>query len=325
MVKPFLAALVLIGAFAAPAQTSPWHDWRVTLSAESEHAGTIWDTSANTKITMRRLLERLSTARFVLLGEVHDNPAHHKLQGWIIARLASAGSAPKVVMEMISRDKAEALAEYQNRPDATAEGLGPALNWDKSGWPAWREYQPIAAAAFGFGLRILPGNPPSALVQTMAREGFEGLEAERKSELGLNKPFSLALAKALEDQLYEGHCELLARDKLAPMAKIQRLRDAFMADAMLLGSHEKAILIAGNGHVRKDRGVPWYLRRRAPQADIAVVMLVELDGMDDRPEDHIERGPDGTPIADYVLLTPRAERRDPCERMREMFQKRGRN
>ena len=50
------------------------------------------------------------------------------------------------------------------------------------------------------------------------------------------------------------------------MAAAQRYRDAHMADCPHRGSarHGSAILIAGNGHVRADRGVPWHIRQRAP-------------------------------------------------------------
>jgi len=82
------------------------------------------------------------------------------------------------------------------------------------------------------------------------------------------------------------------------------------------------VLIAGNGHVRADRGVPWYLRRRAPDRGLAVVMPMELHEAGVAPADYAETGPDGAPLADFLWLTPRAERPNPCEQMRQMFEKR---
>jgi hypothetical protein len=35
------------------------------------------------------------------------------------------------------------------------------------------------------------------------------------------------------------------------------------------------------------------------------------------------RDPQGAPAADYVVLTPRTPRADPCEAMRAQFKKRG--
>ena len=78
-------------------------------------------------------------------------------------------------------------------------------------------------------------------------------------------------------------------------------------------------MIAGNGHVRADRGVPWYLRRARRTARWRC-HAVELDGSGNAPADYVQTGPDGAPTADFVWLTPRAERPDPCEQMRRMFQ-----
>ncbi len=323
MLRLSLAALALLWVMVIPMHASePWTTWQTPLYADSEMAGKVWDARAQQVITPAQMIERLAQARFVLIGEIHDNPDHHRLQGWIIARLAAAGASPAVVMEMISRDKSDALEAYLAQPGASAEGLGPALNWGESGWPAWREYQPIAEAAFDAGLPILTGNPSGELTRAIAQQGFDTLDQARTAELALDEPLSPELVDALSDELYDGHCQMVPRDKLAPMAAIQRLRDAFMADGLLSSGRENAVLIAGNGHVRADRGVPWYLRRRAADSEVAVVMLVELNDGGLVPGDYVDAGPDGAPIADFVWLTPRAERPDPCEQMRQMMQQR---
>lgn len=320
MPRSIAAVLVMLWATVVPVHAAqPWENWRTTLHGGSAHAGTVWDTRAAAAVTPEAMIARLAEAQFVLLGEVHDNPDHHRLQAWIVSRLAARGKRPAVVMEMIPQDKAETLAAYRARPDATAEGLGPALGWGQSGWPAWRDYQPIAQAAFAAGLEIVPGNPTGELTRAAARAGFDGL-GTRRTDLALDKPLSSALAEALSDELYDGHCELVPRERLKPMARVQRLRDAAMADALL--AYDETVLIAGNGHVRADRGVPWYLRQRAPEASVAVVMHVELDGTGKAPAEYVEREPDGAALADFVWLTPRAERPDPCEQMREYFHKR---
>lgn len=324
MLRPILAAVALTWAFdgAALAEDAPWENWQSALHADTEHARTLWDTRAGEATSPQEMIDRLAGARFVLLGEVHDNPDHHRLQGWIISELASRGERPAVVMEMIPQDKADVLAEYLAQPGATAEGLGPALDWAESGWPDWAAYQPIAEATFGAGLAISAGNPSGDLTRKAARQGLDAL-GPRKADLALDAPLSPALGEALSDELYDGHCEMVPRERLAPMGNVQRLRDAVMADALL--AHDQAVLIAGNGHVRADRGVPWYLRRRVPESRVAVVMAVELEDADKTPGDYVERGPDGAPVADFVWLTPRAERPDPCEQMRQHLQNRSGN
>ena len=47
-------------------------------------------------------LDRLAEARYVLLGEKHDNPDHHRLQARFVEGLIERGRRPAVAFEMIS-------------------------------------------------------------------------------------------------------------------------------------------------------------------------------------------------------------------------------
>ena len=84
-----------------------------------------------------------------------------------------------------------------------------------------------------------------------------------------------------------------------------------------------AILLAGNGHVRSDRGVPRYLRARNPNAGIVAVMLNEVEGGRTDPAAYVPRDPDGKPAVDAIVFTPRAQREDSCAKMRAGMQKKG--
>jgi uncharacterized iron-regulated protein len=124
--------------------------------------------------------------------------------------------------------------------------------------------------------------------------------------------------RALLEELKLSHCGMLPESALAPMAEAQRFRDAHIADALLkaLGEGAKGVLLAGNGHVRKDRGVPWYLSARAPGSRVATVMLVEVAADNEDAASYVPRDPSGAPAVDYIVFTPRAERGDPCAAMR---------
>jgi uncharacterized iron-regulated protein len=77
-----------------------------------------------------------------------------------------------------------------------------------------------------------------------------------------------------------------------------------------------AILIAGAGHVRSDRGVPAHLARD-PQTKPAVsVAFLEVRAGRCSPAAYAEDlGVSALPF-DYVVFTPGAEREDPCEAMK---------
>ena len=229
---------------------------------------------------------------------------------------------PAVVLEMVPRDSAKKLQDYLASPDASPAGLGAALDWKKWGWPDWKIYQPIAEAALGRSLPLLAGDVDKPTLRKAAREGFGILDAEELKRLHLTEELSEELKASMVEELYLSHCELMPKDGLRPMGVIQRLRDAVLTDSLLTAAGEDgAILIAGNGHIRTDRAVPWYLARREPKADTVTVMMLEVTDDATKPEDIVPMTPDNNPAADYVWFTPQAEREDQCEALRKHFSK----
>src|SRR4051794_21542665 len=74
------------GARAATpsAPVTPRHDEAAASPAKIERAqplaGRIWDAQARDFLDEGSVMLRAERARFVLLGEKHDNPEHHRLQ-----------------------------------------------------------------------------------------------------------------------------------------------------------------------------------------------------------------------------------------------------
>ena len=83
--------------------------------------------------------------------------------------------------------------------------------------------------------------------------------------------------------------------------------------AQSLQGQAAAVLIAGNGHVRRDFGVPHYLAQYAQGDDVRVVGFVEADGDRPEPTDYVTAG---APEYDYVVFAPATPREDPCKTLR---------
>jgi uncharacterized iron-regulated protein len=90
------------------------------------------------------------------------------------------------------------------------------------------------------------------------------------------------------------------------MVAVQRLRDAVLARAVVQAMAETGgpvAVITGNGHARRDWGVPAYLSRVAPEWEVFVLGQTEA----------------GAPLAggfDAVLSAPAVDRPDPCAAFR---------
>lgn len=318
--------LCLLGATASAASEREWRAWSREARGQHILAGRIYDVTAG-KLSGRQgtVLPRLPDG-LVLLGEVHDNPAHHRVRAWLIAKAlrANPNRRPAVVFEQIRADQRPALDQFRARAQAgstsaTADELFRRLDWDKSGWPPAAIYEPIFAAAIAARLPIYPGDPARDRVRAVARGGAAALAPEERARLRLDDVLPAALAEALRQELVDSHCGALPPQAIPGMALAQRYRDAHLADALLraAGRHRSAILVAGNGHVRSDRGVPWHVRRRQPSARLMSVLLLEVEAGKTEPSAYVPRDPEGKPVADLVIFTPRAEREDPCRRLRK--------
>ena len=320
---------VALGASRTAAQEFDWSTWAEEARKQHELAGSAYLVGVAGGSLFRPLSPRGSGLilgpGIVLLGEIHDNPAHHQLRANLIALSAkrNVGWRPGIVFEQIRSDQQAALDQFQEaRKDGrgTVDDLFRLLDWKRSGWPSAEIYKTLFEAALAADLQIHAGDAPRERVRALARG--TPLPAEEQQRLGLDKPMPQPLLDALAAELKDSHCGMLPDAALGGMSLAQRYRDAHLADVVLAAAkrHGAAILIAGNGHVRSDRGVPWYIRQRSPQAAVESIMMVEVEEGKLDPATYLPRHPDGKPAADTLIFTPRHDRPDPCAKMREQFQ-----
>src|SRR5436190_24260860 len=59
----------------------------------------IWDVRTARFVSESALIADVAAARYRLLGEVHDNPEHHRIRARLILAIAATGARPAVVME----------------------------------------------------------------------------------------------------------------------------------------------------------------------------------------------------------------------------------
>lgn len=300
------APVVAESTVAAPAAGE---QWLTKLDRDNALVGKIWDVKAAAFVAASAAMERLAAARFVLLGERHDNPDHHRLQARVVEQLLAAGRRPGLVLEMLEVSQQPAVDEYLKRPEASAGGLGAALGWERTSWPPFREYQPIFEPAFAAKLPIFAGNLAQADAKALVKQGTAALAPERVKELRLAEAFPAPLEASLADELRASHCGQLPEKYLGPMALAQHARDAQMAKVLTTaGAKDGAVLIAGGGHARLDRGVPYYLALDTPGVTVASLLFREVRHGDADPKAYVaEEGP-----FDYVWFTPRGSDEDPC-------------
>jgi len=87
-------------------------------------------------------------------------------------------------------------------------------------------------------------------------------------------------------------------------------RDVVMARSIRTYVDRGVVLLAGNGHVRRDTGIPFWLPADATRGAISIGVLERDDGS----------GPESTADFDAYVITERAERTDPCKELAKHLQ-----
>ena len=265
---PILLLACFVSACAASSDTAPLHKVAATLDVEPP---VIWDVGTGAELDVDTLARRLSGADVIVLGEVHDNPGHHQVQAQLVAALKPAGLA----FEMVPRASEEGIAVFLEQ-GGTRDQIGPAIGWDRMGWPDWSMYSAIFTAAPDAG--ITGGALPRKQVRRAVRDGALAA-AGPDLRAALRKPLPADHQAALEQVMVDSHCGHLPASAAPGMVEGQRLRDASFAAAILrarrAGGSGPVILITGTGHAHRDRGVPLYLSRLAPDLKVATIGMTE--------------------------------------------------
>jgi len=228
-----------------------------------------------------------------VLGEIHDNPAHHAEQARLVGMIAPGA----VVWEMLTPDQVAAMAGV-DRADSAA--LGAALGWKASGWPDFSMYHPIFLAArdaVHLGAAL-----PRARVKAVVSGGLiADLGADAVADWGLG-PLPPQDQAAREEEQRQAHCNALPAEMLPGMVDAQRLRDWALAEAAVRAAEVgqgPVVVITGTGHARADYGVPALIAVARPGLRVWTLGQVEGDPGADAP-------------FDAVNVTAPAPRDDPC-------------
>jgi uncharacterized iron-regulated protein len=297
-VKVVRCALVFAVAAAGCAGPSP--------SPTAGLEGRIWDVRSERFVSEEELAAQLGKARYRLLGEVHDHPEHHRLRAGLIARL---GAPTEVYFEQFDRENDTALRSAQ-AGGADANAMASAGKLAKSwGWPL---HKPLIESALAAGYPVRAANLPGTDTRRIAMAGAFGPGDIALAAALARSGWSASREQEMRQEIFESHCRALP-EKMAPaLVLAQRSRDATLAIA-LAAAPGSAVLIAGNGHVRRDVGVPLYLP--AGSAALSVAFLETREGEED-PRDYA-RGVAGEAAYDYVWFTAPQPRSDPCETLRK--------
>lgn len=245
---------------------------------------------------LQRLVAAMRSQPIVLLGEVHDNAAQHALRVRALGEHLAAGARPALVMEQFDRERQADIDRAIASPTAGADAVIAAGAPDaaaRRGWD-WQLYRPYIALALEYRLPIVAANVSRADARRAVQGGL--------ASLGFDAVVPADVAAAQAQAIVDGHCGAIDAAQARGLVASQVARDQFMARALQSHAARGAVLLAGNGHVRRDIGVPRWLDPAWRGRSVAIGLL--------------EEGNPDPAAYDLVLVTPAQPRSDPCAAMR---------
>lgn len=266
--------------------------WQGADGRQHPDVGRIVDLRSGETLTPERLLERLATARQLLVGERHDNPDHHALQLWLLEALPTRRAQGSLLLEMLNPDQqARVDAVRRSTPEKPAD-LPAALAW-QDGWD-WQLYGPLVRHALRQPYPLLAANLDRSEISTVYRQPprLEGTWST-----------AVAVREQLSRQIRASHCGMLPGSQVPAMLAVQQQRDRRMAER-LLAAPAPALLLAGAFHARRDVGVPLHLRDLGAREGVQVLLLAEAGETVTAAQ------------ADYVWYTPALAEVDYCAQFR---------
>jgi uncharacterized iron-regulated protein len=254
------------------------------------------------------LVQAMQGHRIVLLGEVHDNAVQHALRAAALRQWVVQGTRPAIAFEQFDRERQPDIERARRERPGDADYL--IAQAKGSGDWRWESYRPFVALALEYDLPIVAANLSRREAMQVANDGWSALfDLATRSALRLDT-LPADFQRKHEDAIAIGHCNLLPADALPPLARAQMARDIAMTQSIRPYVGRDVVLLAGNGHVRRDIGVPFWLPADEVRGAISIGVLERDNGSVSESASDF----------DAYVITERAERGDPCKELAKHLQ-----
>ncbi len=310
--KPLLLAAlggVLLAGCAAGSRTSLHPPGEVPYPPKGEvKAEEIFHLPTGIRMPFDGMMDMVSGARLVCIGETHDNIHAHRVELLVIRELARRFPGKIAIgMEMFREPQQEALDRWTRGELSELEFLK-ASKWHENWGSDFRYYRDILDFARENRIDVIALNPPRDLEREVSRTGLDNVPADLAAKLPVTAPpdpYQRAMMKAV----YGAH--LPSEGMFDSFFRVQMLWEESMASRIVdylrspRGEGKRMVTVTGGWHVRYGFGVPKKAIRRMPMPYV-IVLPEEIEIPEEKADQQMEVDLPEIPLlrGDFAWMVP---------------------
>lgn len=233
--------------------------------AVAPKVGDIFHTATGHYVTQQQLLSSLDYYPLIYVGEIHDNPASHRLQLDILKDLQTRHPGQMALgMEMFNADQQEALDRWV-AGELSEKAFLRESRWYQNWGGDFELYRELLEFCRDQRIPVIGLNATKAFGRQVSMTALDQLDAEIKEklpEMDMNDPYQ----RLMIEGIFGAHGA--GASLLESFQRRQTLWDetmaASVADYMQANEERRMVVIAGGWHVNYGFGVPRRVHRRLP-------------------------------------------------------------
>jgi uncharacterized iron-regulated protein len=254
------------------------------------------------------LMDMISGARLICVGETHDNIHAHRVELTVIRELFRRFPGRIAIgMEMFRKPQQDALDRW-TRGELTELEFLKAANWYDNWGSDFGYYRDILLFAKENRIDVVALNPSEELQEEVSRSGLDNVSEDLRSklpEIGEADPYQRAAMQAV----YGSH--LPTGGMFDSFFRVQMLWEETMAESIVdywkspRGEGKKMVTITGGWHVRYGFGLPKKVIRRMP-VPYVIVLPEETEIPEEKKDQQMDVDLPAIPLlpSDFVWYVP---------------------
>jgi uncharacterized iron-regulated protein len=290
---PLLAACSRATAVTAPVPSG---------STTANPAQRIVSAATGQNIPFAQMADAAAKADVVFFGEMHDDDETHRAELSLLAAIGERRDRVVLSLEMFERDVQPMLDAYLAGRMTEADFVAQSRPWPNYA----TDYRPLVELAKAKGWPVIAANVPRRLASGVSRRGLASVD----SLPAVDRAYVASDLQCPQDQYYRNFVAVMggghggaggapgqagsgARSMTDLFYESQCVKDETMAESIVRGRRDRAIVVHFNGAFHSDFGLGTVSRvvRRVPGVKTVVVSAVPSPAPEkEKVADHLAKG-----------------------------------